>query len=313
MATSLLLEQLSATKDRAAKRQISHGLIDDMRTGVREQTNFAVNGMYREVIKGLGLDERVQQRRGGTFSTIGSAALVTHIPRVQGYFDAIGRDAESRAKPAKVIVDAGTGSSALLAAAAARYNKLAHVVAFEINPKAAACAMEIMKLMGFDDQVEIVAGDVMDTQNLRLPDAELALTETYAAGLRGPEPGTRISEIMARTSQRILPAGVLLHATTEDPNYDGGWQQAAEIDLTQDNSTISGQLRSTVSGPRDVQVYAAYYDAAGAAILKKRNSDNLTDAVPVGGLYIPRAGMPIGFSYESGPALPEGADFILGD
>lgn len=313
MATSQLLEQLNAAKNRSEKRQISHGLIDDMRTGVREQTNFAVSTMYREVIKGLGLDERVQERRLGVFSTIGSAALVTHIPRVQGYIDAIGRDARSRVTPAQLIVDAGTGSSALLAAAAARYHNAAHVVAYEVNPKAAVCAQEIMKIMGFDDQVEIVTGDVTDTLNVHLPDAELGITETFAAGLRGPEPGTMITEILARSSQRILPAGVILHATSDNPDNDGSWQYASEIDLTADNRLITGSFRSHSSGRHDVHVHTAYYDALGEPVLTKRNADNLTDAIPIGGLIIPRAGMPIEFSYESGPALPGAAEFTYGE
>lgn len=310
MAQSPLYEDLSAAAT-PERRRIAADLIYGMRAGDRSAPFIAYQNLCRKVIENLGLYERATQRRsGGQFSTIGSAALISHGSRASGFLAAIERSAEARTSPARTIVDAGTGTSAFLAVGSAVYHPHAEIFAYDVNPKAIVCAREIIRLMGLSDRVRLFEADVLHAE---LPeDAHYAVTETFAEGLRGPEMGAKIAEVLARSSREILPSQVRLYAAEGVPYRVEEWQLAADLKLAQNNEVISGRIMSSGWGQQVVNVFAAFYDAHGCGIVTRPNEDTISNVTPIGSVYVPRLFTPINFSYDAGPALPSYADITLG-
>jgi hypothetical protein len=156
------------------------------------------------------------------FSPSNSALLVRNQNRVQGYLRAI-----ARAPQARSVIDAGCGSSALLAVGTATTHPRAEVIAYEINPQAAACARTMVGLMGLSDRIHVETGDVLAAD---LPEVDRADTETFAAGLT-VEPGLRIAAALGRVAHQILPARVRLYACDEAVGPRTAWQSVCDLDL----------------------------------------------------------------------------------
>ncbi|MET0779675.1 MAG: methyltransferase [Candidatus Saccharimonadales bacterium] len=278
------------------KRLDTAGRLVDGMCGTNTSANRAFLGVCEEVIAAEGAletpgDESLPRWE---FPAHNSALLINIHPRVRGFLGAI-----KRAPQARTIIDAGTGSSALLAVGAAVMHPRAEVTAYEINEPAARCARAVVGLMGLANRIDVQVADVITTP---LPKVDLAVTETFASGLLA-EKGLEITEALARTAKEILPAYGVLYACDETVSSDTRWQHASTVNFALPNSQLSGRLRSTNGGNRAVYVYAGYYDAREDPILAQPGSNNLTFPVHLGSVTVPGAGANIDFSYAAGSEL----------
>lgn len=230
------------------------------------------------------------------FPAHNSALLVRSVPRVRGFLNAI-----ARAPQARSVIDAGCGSSALLSIGAAVTHPRAEITAYEINDPAARCARAMIDLLGYSDRINVNVADVITAD---LPEADLAVTETFAAGLL-TEMGTRITTALARTANEILPAYSELYACDLPVSDHTAWQPAARINFADENDIIGGRFTSTGAGQRPINVYAAYFDSRSEPVLAEVGSNNLTNPVYLGSVAVPYAGAPIGFSYAACAELHE--------
>jgi hypothetical protein len=232
------------------------------------------------------------------FPAANSALLVRNRARVRGFLQAI-----TRAPQASTIIDAGCGSSVLLAAGAANAHPRAEIIAYEINPVAAQCARAMVDLLGLSDRICVETADIFTAD---LPEVDLAVTETFASGLT-VEPGTKIAAALARVAREILPHRVRLYATDQPVSPRTEWQPAATLNLREPHDYISGQLLSTGAGQCTVSVYADYFDARDAPVLIRQYPDryahNLTNVVCLGRISVEQPGTPVVFRYESGAEL----------
>jgi precorrin-6B methylase 2 len=280
--------------NRGERLATAEHLVGSMRSSKTNAANIAYYNICRNVIRDLGASEDPsERRRGGELSTVGTAALLRSVPRVSGFLRAI-----ERARQADTVLDAGTGSSALLAISSAVLHPKAEVCAYEINPRAAACAREMVRLFGLENRIEVRAADILRD---KLPEVDLAVTETFGAALMG-ENGPKITQRLGGVAAQLLPAKVFLRASDSESGYEE-WSTAAELNMREDNRRVAGSFRSTtIASGRlvPIKVHASYYDEQGEGIITARNNDILTSPVVVGEIQIPRPNMVIDFAYDTG-------------
>jgi hypothetical protein len=279
------------------RQEVAARLIAGMRARSPE-AGQAYYDLCAQVIRNLDILETDQDADlpREEFTAPNSALLVTISPaRVSGFLRAI-----DRAPQAQSIIDAGTGSSALLAVAAAVSHPNAEIIGYEMNEPAARCAAAVVDMLGFSNRIRIEPQNVLTAD---LPSVDLAVTETFWAGLT-VEVGTEITEALAHVSGEVLPAYAQFYASDSSaPNdLNAEWQGTTLVDLTARNDTISGQLVSTGPGRRDVSVYNEFLDARGDIVLEG-GSKNLTDHISLGSIVVPHAGAVIEFSYRAGAEL----------
>jgi hypothetical protein len=293
-----LYERLSRAGG-AARRATATTLIDGMRGGYGYGTNVAYMTLCEDVIAGRAIT-------GATptdgllrweFSAYDSTMLLRSVPRVSGFLNAIARAPEARGR----IIDAGCGATAILSVGAAIMHPKAEVVAYEINEPSAACARGVVELLGLEDRIDIRTADALAVD---LPQADIGVTETFCSGLT-TELGHKLTAALAGVSRDVIPAVAIVSATDQPPMAGARWQHAASVDLTSRTDVLTGHLRSTEGGNRDVSVYAAYYDGRGDEVIAQLRANNLTNAVTIGSVPVARAGVTIGFSYEMGSELHE--------
>jgi hypothetical protein len=289
-----LYEQLQVANqpDRLA---VAERLITEMQ-GPGIAANLAFWDVCQGVIAEVGAHETIEDESlpRWEFPAENSALLlVRSARRVKGFLSAI-----ARAPQAETVIDAGCGSSALLAIGAAVTHPRAEVQAYEINGPAAHCARAVIDLFGLSDRIEVAEADVLTAD---LPAADLAVTETFALGLL-TEKGHQITEVLAQKAREILPDHAVIYACDENPTPNTFWQRATVVDLRARNDEISGHLMSKGSGQRPISVYAAFYDARDEPILTEVGT-NLTNPVLLGSVSVPRSDMRLGFSYAAGVEL----------
>lgn len=282
-----------ATSSAIQRRETAAVLVESMRAGTTNAANLAYHGLCAEVIRGLHATESpAKKRAGGELSTVGSAALLRSVPRVSGFLKAIGR-----ADPANAIIDVGTGSSAILAVSAAVLHPKSEVHTYEINPRAAACAQEVIRLFGLDKRITVHSKDALQEN---FPEVDLAITETFGAALMG-EDGPKITAQLGKVAAHMLPAKVVLHGT-DSISQHRTWSPAAIVDLRADNTIVEGSFPSTAwspDKPTDVSVYASYYDDLDRGVITNFRADTLTSEVLLGEIQPPPLGTPINFRYET--------------
>jgi hypothetical protein len=293
-----LYEKLSRAGG-AARRATATTLIDGMRGRGGTNTNMLYMLLCEDVMTAHGI-----AGYGGTkvlapweFSPDQSKVLLRSVPRVSGFLNALGRAPEARG----TIIDAGCGSSAILAVGAAVMHPRSTVVGYEINEPSAVCARGVVELLGLEDRIDIRTSDVLTAA---LPVADIGVTETFCSALT-TELGPQITAVLNGVCQTVIPSAVMISATDEQPMASAHWQHAASVDLRSANQLLSGHFRSTGHGMRDVSVYAGYYDGAGDEIITELRANNLTDAVTIGSVPVARAGVTIGFAYEMGSRLSD--------
>ena len=96
------------------------------------------------------------------------SALKNDGVRMRGYQRAI-----EGAVPGKRVLDIGTGPEALLAIVAAKAGATS-VVACEVNPAAAAAAVEAVRAAGLEDKITILTGH---SSELDLPPVDVVVSE----------------------------------------------------------------------------------------------------------------------------------------
>lgn len=291
-----------------ARLDTARSLFGDLQAGNTVDANVALFGLCARVLRRpeiATISEPVTE--GGRFAARDSAMLVSSQYRVSGFLNAI-----ARATPdAERIIEVGTGASGLLAAAAALTHPNAKVTAYEINPKAAACARVVMGLLGLEERVEVIHADALSV-NPRLFRADLGITETFGAALMR-EQGTVLTEWLSKVAEVILPAMVKIYVTnsTLDDNTSPMsndkpiWKDLAVVDLAQTNTHVAGRFRGGPQGDGYVRVRAAFYDASGQPILTTPNVDDLTSQRYVGPFSpVPEDGSLLSFSYGIGVEPP---------
>jgi hypothetical protein len=292
-----LYEELQ-TGTTGERQAIATQLIEDMQMPGRT-ANLAYWNVCQRVIAQAGAAETAADAAlpDWEFTADNSALLVArHTRRVQGFLGAI-----ARAPQAETIIDAGCGSSALLAVGAAATHPKAEIQAYEINESAADCARTVIDIMGFSDRISVTTADVLKTE---LPTADLGVTETFAIGLL-TEQGHHITRQLAQTCREILPTSATLYACDERPTANTFWQPAAAVDFQEGtDDQIKGHLRAKGAGMRPVHVYAAFFDARNQSIVTEVGT-NLTNPVELGRVPVPKADTTIGFAYMQGTELHE--------
>jgi len=237
------------------------------------------------------------------WDALASATLVRKNPaRTAGYIQAIQRAARRRADApgpsVAMALGAGCGSTALLELALATYFPNVQIQTYELDPTAARCARTMIKLMGYEDRISVIEGDVMAAQ---LPEAQLAVTETFMAALMG-ENGVAIARKLSQTGAEIIPAGARLWATDVTAGVGGCtdvWQEAGFVDFSTDD-IVRGVLLSTGGGWRDVHVATTYDDMAGEPVVGGLWTDSITRHSYLGRCEVPGAGAAMGLSYLPG-------------
>lgn len=282
------LNESSAPARRAAAEQLVYGMARG-----DSGANEALLDVCRTVISDLGAcdsDDPAEFSRW-EFTAERSAMLVCQVPRVQGYLGAI-----ARAPQARTIIDAGCGSSALLTLGSAVFHPRAEMLAYEINPGAARCATAVLELFGLAGRASVQTADVTAATP---PEADLAITETFAEGLLR-ERGVEISATLAKAAKEILPAAITLRATNGGNNRYAHWPTATQLDLASHTGKITGEFPSQKGGLRDVRVWAAYFDARGNPVLATGGKDAITRPARLGFIDASRWRTTIGFAYEAG-------------
>lgn len=230
------------------------------------------------------------------FPAENSALLVVRYPRrVTGFLKAI-----ARVPQAESVIDAGCGSTALLAIGAAVTHPRAQVMAYEINDPAARCAQSMVELFGLSDRITVTQADTLTAD---FPEVDLAVTETFDLGLL-TEQGHLITERLAHTSKEILPDHAVIHGCDERPTAQTFWRPAAVVNFRLANERVEGHVPSKGEGTRPISVYTGFYDARNVPILTETGT-NLTNPVHLGTIAVPAPDMRIGFSYALGAQLHE--------
>jgi hypothetical protein len=294
-----LYEDLRSEPTREGRRAITGDVFTRMRAG-QSDACFAFADLCDQVISDFqfsGLEPRYVQ---GEFSAGRSAHFVRDEARVSGFLSAIHRVPRNYRQRDRVVVDACTGSSAILAIQAALSDERADVRAIEINERAARCAEAVVMLAGVDDQVSITHGDAL---TLPLPDRPvLAIAEAFSAAMLH-EPGGQVIQRLARVAhaQEVLPKKVLVHA------HDGStaWQYAGTVDLTDESNTLSGRLLSTGDGNRNIRVYTGLLDARSEPVLAQLDATYITRSESIGTVAVSRAGTGILFAYQMGASTDQ--------
>jgi hypothetical protein len=297
-----LYEELRNAGSDSARRAITNNVIDTMRTRPdNNEANAAYWGFCLSVIYVLGYQSmRMSSDYAGQLPPLASAALVLGSQRVSGFMNAI------HAVPkADTALEAGPGASAILSIAAARRG--AEVVSYEIDPRAAECAHEVIRLTGYTGQIDIKTGDVLTAADL--PEhVGLAIAEILGPGLR-EENGPAVIAALKHRATHVIPDGATLYAT-DSLNDQDPWQKVADVDLTSPISRIGGVLLSTDAGRHHLRVRADIR-AQGRDIVAGLGTDDLTSPVSIGGpIEIPYAGLPIEFAYDIGPIPPATPDYV---
>lgn len=290
-----LYSQLESS-NRQARRMVAGQLIRAMSLPKPDtKANAAYRQLCNDTLSAFGLKSgSITDSKSGIFSADESASFLDDQVRVKGYLDAIGRT-----RNVGTAIDAGCGSSALLAVATAIAHPKAAVFAYEIDEKSAQCATRVVELLGLNDQVEVVHADVTTAS---LPAADLAVTETFYKGLR-QEMGHHITPILARCATEVLPSTAIFFASDTYPHTTPSWRQSAVIDLTIPSTSITGRIHSTDSGDRPISIYTGFYDTRGEAILGQPGEriDSITAPIWLGDIATTAAGVTICYSYALSP------------
>lgn len=303
---STLYEELCAAGGDRERRTITGNVIDTMRLRPDSpEANAAYYGFCAAVIHRLGHGAvRMSSRDEGRFPPLASAALVMATQRVSGFLGAI-----HRVRKVDSAIEAGPGASAVLSIGAARRG--AHVIAVEVNPGAAECAQEVVRLTGFAGQIEIRTGDAL-TANLS-GGADIAIAELLGPGLRGENGPAVIAALKGRATHIIPDAATLyaIDAPVEPTSYEDPWQKVADVDLTDPAlQRVTGVFSSTGAGLRSVRVRADIL-AGGREIVAGLGTDDLTSPATVGGtITVPHVGVPIEFAYDIGPTPHATPDYV---
>jgi hypothetical protein len=293
MSESPLYDYLS-TSNSSARLSSTQGIFDRMQAG-----DISANQVYGRLcftvvrkLRAQGVDDPDVEPTDGIFKAGASARLVHGGDRVRGFLRAI-----ARAPQAETIIDAGTGSSALLAIGAALSHPKAEVIAYEANPYAARCAAEIVRICGLADRINVESANVLDPA-VGLPDVDLAVTETFGSALLY-EPGPQIAARLAQHAEEILPASATVSAI--DYIADNAvWGEAATVDFSAPGAVVNGTFLGQVPGLRSIYARTGYFDARGESVLDTTASDALTLPAHLGTVHVPSPGVQIEFSYRSG-------------
>lgn len=228
------------------------------------------------------------------FTATSSANLLRSRARVSGYVRALSR------VPAGIetAIDAGCGSTAILAIATAVLHPDARIRAADIHEPSLRCARKMVELCGLEDRIEVIKSNVLTD---RQPFVDLAVTETFASGLT-VERGQDITARLSTIANEILPAAVILSATDSD-DPDRMWQPCTTIDLSDPGKYAEGSFRASGTGVLPISVYAGFYDARGDSVITRCGSNNLTMPVKLGEVKAIRQGAEISFSYRMGTEL----------
>ncbi|HSW79625.1 MAG TPA: 50S ribosomal protein L11 methyltransferase [Candidatus Saccharimonadales bacterium] len=290
-----LLEDLITSSDQG-RRDIAANVVAGMLHG-----DHAANSDYMYLVQDLLLNDvpldLVPQGLSafGLFPAGKSCTILQEEERVSGFLRAI-----DRAPQAGSAIDAGCGSSAVLAVATAVMHPHAEVFAYELNPQAARCAQFVIELFGFKDRITVEAADVL---SIEMPKVDLAVTETFGAALLW-ESGPKITSALGKVATTVIPTFAKLFARDMpiDPLEDDIvlWHHAGTVNLLDHANVARGKFASSGTGLRRLRVYSGFYDNKDEAVVASVKTDAITTPESIGALEVSEAGQIINFRYRIG-------------
>lgn len=245
--------------------------------------------------------------QGVVFPAADSAEMIRVVPRTSGYLRAIGR-----VPMVETAIDAGTGSTAILALGAAVFHEKSEVIGCELDEGAVLCARAMVKVLGLDDRIAIRHSNVLTD---KIPRADLGITETFNAGMLF-EPGPEISRILSDRCRETIPAMAGVWAIDDDARMSlleqtllSGesltdlYQYVGQVNFADDTKELSGQFTAVGSGERFPYVCIGYYDARGDVVIGPGGGSMITLPIPLERMWVEQAGSTVNFQYKLGSDL----------
>lgn len=229
----------------------------------------------------------------GVFSAEESVAIVNETTRVHRFLAAI-----ASAPQAHSIVEAGTGATAVLTIGAALFHPNAEVQSYEVNPFAAHCARQIIRLCGLDDRISV---EVADANVQQFPSCDLGIVEMFDHGLLN-EPGVQVASRVSSSAVVMVPHAAVVYGRDTPPDQPKPWQMLDKLVFADQPSMVSGSIVATGTGLREIWLATELHNHVGRPIISIGDGSGITDPVLAYSVYAQHAGQHIDIQYTPGTA-----------